>query len=127
MKLYSTNNTDLRVSLKEAVFKGLPDDNGLFMPEEIPALPASFIESLPDLSFPEICFTVARNLIGDEIESGALKNLVERAINFSAPVVEVTENIGILELFHGPSLAFKDFGGRFMAEMMSYFNQGEEK
>lgn len=127
MKLYSTNNTDLRVSLKEAVFKGLPDDNGLFMPEEIPVLPSSFIESLPDLPFPEICFTVARNLIGDEIESGALKSLVERAINFPAPVVEVEKNIGILELFHGPSLAFKDFGGRFMAEMMSYFNRGEEK
>lgn len=127
MKLYSTNNTDLRVSLKEAVFKGLPDDNGLFMPEEIPVLPASFIESLPDLSFQEICFTVAQHLIGSEIESSDLKNLVERAINFPAPVVEVEENIGILELFHGPSLAFKDFGGRFMAEMMSYFNRGEKR
>ena len=127
MQLYSTNNPSLRVGLKEAIFKGLPDDNGLFMPEHIQTLSTSFLQNLPALSFQDIAFAVATNLIGDTIPSNDLRAIVERAINFSAPVVSIDSNTAALELFHGPSLAFKDFGGRFMAELMSYMNQGENK
>jgi threonine synthase len=127
MQLYSTNNPSLRVGLKEAIFKGLPSDNGLFMPEEITPLNADFIAELPTKTFQEIAYTVADNLIGADIPATDLRGIIEKAINFPAPVVPIDTNTGSLELFHGPSLAFKDFGGRFMAETMSYLNRGEEK
>lgn len=125
MQLYSTNNPSLRVSLREAIFQGLPADNGLFMPVHIPAMPESFIQNLDQFTFSEIAFHLATSLIGNEIPENDLKGIVQRAINFPAPVVSLEENTFILELFHGPSLAFKDFGARFMAESMSYFNRGE--
>ena len=127
MQLYSTNNPSLRVSFKEALFKGLPDDNGLFMPLEIPALPVGFVQSLRQLSFQEIAFEVAQNLIGDAIPGNALQGIIESSVTFPAPVVELDPHTFILELFHGPSLAFKDFGARFMAQTMSHFNNGEDK
>jgi threonine synthase len=127
MQLYSTNNPDLRVSLKEAIFKGLPDDNGLFMPVTIPQLSKEFIEQLPDLSFQEIAYTVARTMIQGEIPDEDLHGIIERSMNFPAPVVKLDDRTFVLELFHGPSLAFKDFGARFMAETMSYFNRAESK
>ncbi len=127
MQLYSTNNPALRVGLKEAVFQGLPADKGLFMPTEIPPLPAGFIQNLPRFSFQEIAYTVARNLIEGDIPDTELRGIIERAVNFPAPVVTLNERVGILELFHGPSLAFKDFGARFMAELMAYFNRGENQ
>lgn len=127
MQLYSTNNPSLRVDLREAIFQGLPSDNGLFMPTNIPKMPVSFIGSLDQFTFPEIAFELAQALIGHEIPTADLKGIVNRAINFPAPVVPLEENTFILELFHGPSLAFKDFGARFMAEIMSYFNRGENQ
>jgi threonine synthase len=127
MQLYSTKNTDLRVSLKRAVLKGLPDDNGLFMPTAIPKLPTSFFESLPELSFSDLSFEVCKALLDGYIPEKDLAALVENAISFPAPVVQLDDQISILELFHGPSLAFKDFGARFMAQLMSYFNRGEEQ
>lgn len=127
MQLYSTNNPALRVGLKEAVFQGLPADKGLFMPAAIPSLPDDFLRQFPRMSFTDIGYEVAQNLIGDDIPPVELRGIVERAINFPAPVVMLTEQAGILELFHGPSLAFKDFGARFMAEVMSYFNRGESR
>lgn len=127
MQLYSTNNATLRVDLREAIFKGLPDDNGLFMPLEIPVLPDTFIQNLPAYSFQEIALTVAHNLMQDAIPASDLRDLVETSINFPAPVVALDDHTHILELFHGPSLAFKDFGARFMANLMSYYNRGEGK
>ncbi len=127
MQLYSTNNPALRVSLKEAIFKGLPDDNGLFMPEHIQELSPAFFAALPQMSFPDLSFAVASNLIGHSIPPEDLRTIIEKAINFPAPVIPIDENTGALELFHGPSLAFKDFGGRFMAETMSYLNRGEDR
>ncbi len=127
MKLYSTNNTSNLVSLKEAVFKGLPEDNGLYMPLEIPRLSAEFIQNLSYKSFAEISFEICKNLFGEEIPLADLRTIIDKAITFPAPVVELEERLFILELFHGPSLAFKDFGARFMAQLMSYFNQGENK
>ena len=127
MQLYSTNNPGLRVSLKEAIFKGLPDDNGLFMPTEIPILPQDFIQNLPRYSFQEISFRVAKNMVQGAIPDSDLKSIIEHAIDFPAPVVRLDDQTFVLELFHGPSLAFKDFGARFMAQTMSYFNRGEDR
>ena len=127
MQLYSTNKPDLRVSFKEAVMKGLPDDGGLFMPVEIPALPEVFLQNLKEYSFPEISFIVAENLIGGSVPESDLKEIIEKAIDFPAPIVRLDEQTFILELFHGPSLAFKDFGARFMAQTMSWLNRGEDK
>ncbi|GAA4852461.1 threonine synthase [Algivirga pacifica] len=126
MKLYSTKREAAEVTLKEAVFKGLPEDNGLYMLEQIPALPSSFFDKLPNLSFQEIAFEVANALIGRVVPADELKVIVEDAINFPAPAVKVEENLYSLELFHGPTLAFKDFGARFMSRLMGYFlSEGE--
>ncbi|MFN8353029.1 MAG: threonine synthase [Spirosomataceae bacterium] len=127
MQLYSTNHQSPVVSLEEAVFRGLPPDNGLYMPEVIPAMPASFFEHIQDLSLQEIAFEVSSVLLGDDISATDLAQIVERAITFEAPVVEVEPNKYVLELFHGPSMAFKDFGARFMASLMSYFLQKSQK
>jgi threonine synthase len=127
MQLYSTNNKANKASLKEAVFKGLPDDNGLYMPEVIPALPADFINNLEQYSFQEIGFTITRHLLTGAIPDDDIRSIIEKAIVFPAPVVRLDESKYILELFHGPSLAFKDFGARFMAQLMSYFNQEEDQ
>lgn len=127
MQLYSTNNPHLLVDLKTAVFQGMPIDNGLFMPRHIPELPPSFFEALPHLSFPELSFEIARHLLQGAIPDADLRGIVERAINFPAPMVQLDENLFVLELFHGPTLAFKDFGARFMAELMRYFLQNESR
>lgn len=127
MRLYSTKNRSSFVSLQEAVFKGLPDDGGLFMPEFIPHLPDSFIQNLPEYSFQEIGFEVCRHLFQGAIPESDLQNIIENAITFPAPLVKLKNNKYILELFHGPSLAFKDFGARFMAQLMSYFNHGDDR
>lgn len=124
MKYYSTKQQTSPVSLKEAVLKGLPADNGLFMPESIPTLPYSFFEKIESLDFQEIAFEVANTLLGEDIEKEKLKELVYNAINFPAPLVSLSKDIHILELFHGNTLAFKDFGARFMAQLMGYFVQG---
>lgn len=121
MKLYSTNGVSPEVGLEEAIFLGLPSDNGLFMPKEFKALPQNFWDTISTLSFQEIAFEVANALIGEDIAEEELRNLINEAINFDAPVVEIEENTYCLELFHGPSMAFKDFGARFMASLMSYF------
>lgn len=127
MKLYSTNNKNNIVDLKEAVLKSLPEDKGLYMPVTIPKLEETFISRIENYTFKEIAFEVASALIGAYIPAYELKGIIDRAINFPAPVIMHDETIGSLELFHGPSLAFKDFGARFMAELISYFIKGEGK
>ncbi|HPN70188.1 MAG TPA: threonine synthase, partial [Saprospiraceae bacterium] len=127
MLLYSTNNPSLKADLKEAVLKSLAPDKGLYMPEVIPTLPADFIQALPNLSFQEIAFEVAKTLFQGYIPETDLKNIIERSITFQAPVHMFDDRKGSLELWHGPSLAFKDFGARFMAALMSYFNKENEK
>jgi threonine synthase len=127
MQLYSTNNPATRVDLKTAIFQGLPEDKGLFMPLEIPQLPPAFFQMLPDLSFQELSFQVARHLIGSDIPADDLEKIIYTALNFPAPVVSLDQQRHILELFHGPSLAFKDFGARFMAQTMSYFNRHDDR
>ncbi len=127
MKFYSTNNTASRVSFKDAVFNSMPQDKGLYMPEYIPQLDDKFIQNLDSYTLPEIAFHVAQNLLGDDIPADDLKAIIDDAINFYAPIVKLEENVYVLELFHGPSLAFKDFGARFMSRVMSYFLEEGEK
>lgn len=127
MKLYSTNNKELEVDFQTAVFQSMPQDKGLYMPTEIPALDAAFIDNIQDYSLPEIAFKVASALIGDSIPTEDLKAIIDDAINFEAPVKELDDKTHVLELFHGPSLAFKDFGARFMSRVMGYYLKPEEK
>ena len=127
MQFYSTNDATHRVDLAEAIFRGLPADNGLYMPERIDPLPASFFARLPEMSFAEVGFAVARQLVGDSLPEGDLRQIVAEAIDFPAPVVRLDDRKYVLELFHGPSLAFKDFGARFMSRLMGYFNRGNER
>lgn len=125
MQLYSTNNKAQTATLKEAVIQGLAPDGGLFMPTEIPKLPEEFFQKTH--SFQEISFEVAKTLLQDSIPGDDLKTIIDEAINFDAPLVNIHDNINSLELFHGPTLAFKDFGARFMARLMQYFIEPGEK
>jgi len=127
MKLYSTNNKNLRVSFKEAVFNSMPQDKGLYMPVEIQKLDAGFIQNIEQYSLPEIAYQVASTLLKDEIPAEDLKALIDDAINFDAPAVKLDDKAFVLELFHGPSLAFKDFGARFMSRVMAYFLKDGEQ
>jgi threonine synthase len=127
MQLYSTKNPSTRVSFKEAVFNSMPQDSGLYMPVVIPRLDDSFLSHLDEYTLPEIAFHVAKTLIGDDIPDSDLKDIITDAINFLAPVVKLEETVFVLELWHGPSLAFKDFGARFMSRVMSYFLEAGEK
>lgn len=127
MELYSTNNSKNVVNLKEATLNSLPKDKGLYLPTSIPKLDIDFIKNLHQYSFPELSFRVANTLIGTEVPSADLERICHRAINFPAPVIKLKEGLYIQELFHGPSLAFKDFGARFMAELMSHFIKEENK
>jgi threonine synthase len=125
MRLYSTNDSERKnpVSFKEALFQSLPEDKGLYMPETFPRLKDSFFASIENLSLQEIAFEVAEVLLAEEIPAMKLREIVDDAINFPAPVVKLNERMHVLELFHGPTLAFKDFGARFMARTMSWFLQ----
>ncbi len=127
MLLYSTKNPSTRVSFKEAVFNSMPQDKGLYMPVTIPRLNDKFLNNLDQYTLPEIAFHVAQKLIGEDIPDDDLKAIIDDAINFLAPIVKLEENVFVLELWHGPSLAFKDFGARFMSRVMSYFLEKGEK
>lgn len=125
MKYYSTNNTLCRESLETAVVKGLAADRGLYMPTEIRPLPQEFFDHIEDMSLQEIAYRVADRFFGEDIPSEDLRRIVYDTMSFDIPIVRVTENIYSLELFHGPTLAFKDVGARFMARLLGYFNQRE--
>ncbi|HEX8377278.1 MAG TPA: threonine synthase [Pedobacter sp.] len=127
MKLYSTNNPTSAVDFKEAVFNSMPQDKGLYMPQVIPQLDADFISNIENYSLTEIALNVAKSLLQDAMPDADLKAIVDEAINFPAPVVKLDEHMYVLELFHGPSLAFKDFGARFMSRIMAYFLEEGEK
>ncbi len=119
MNFISTNKNSEPVTFLEAMRKGLAPDGGLYMPEQIPILPVSFWSSLKELSFNEIAFEMAKPYFGDELSDEELGSVIEDAFNFSVPITPVEENNFVLELFHGPTLAFKDFGARFMARLFS--------
>jgi threonine synthase len=122
MKYYSTNNPTARgVKLEDAVIRGLAPDRGLYMPAKIKVLPKEFYETIHTLSFQEIAYHVADAFFGRDIPAETLRQIINDTLNFNIPLVPVTENIYSLELFHGPTLAFKDVGARFMARLLSYF------
>ncbi|PQL92218.1 threonine synthase [Apibacter sp. wkB309] len=127
MKLYSTNNKNLSVSFKEAVFTSFPSDKGLYMPWQIPKLSESFIQNITDYSFPEMALEIAHSFIGEDIPIKDLEKIIKETISFDAPLVSLEENLAVLELFHGPSLAFKDFGARFMSRLMAYLSDKNDK
>lgn len=121
MKYYSTNHQAPVATLEKAVVKGLAEDRGLYMPEIIKPLPKEFFENIEKYSFQEIAYTVADAFFGEDVDADALKKIVYDTLAFDCPVVKVEENIYSLELFHGPTLAFKDVGARFMARLLQYF------
>jgi len=127
VQLYSTNNKSNVVDLKQAVLKSLPADKGLYMPIQIPSIEAEWFQNLNQLTITDIAYKIAQTLIGDYIPTPDLERIVSKAINFEAPLHYLSDDIASLELWHGPSLAFKDFGARFMAQLMSYFNKDENK
>ena len=124
MKYFSTNKSVLPVSLMEAVTKGLAADNGLFMPERIEEFRPEFFKHIHQMNFQEISFEVAKKFFGDDIPEKTLKDVVFDTLQFDCPIVKVSDSIYSLELFHGPTLAFKDVGGRFMARLLGYFLKG---
>ncbi len=121
MKYYSTNGQAPIADLQKAVVKGLAEDRGLYMPEEIYKLPKAFYEDIQSLSFQDIAYNVASNFFGEDVDEDALQDIVYDTLQFDCPVVKVSDNIYALELFHGPTLAFKDVGARFMARLLQYF------
>ena len=121
MKFYSTKNRSNLVSLREAVLKGMPEDNGLFMPRSVPELPGGFFDNISSMGFQEISLQIANAFFGENLPAEDLEQIVTEAVNFDAPLVQVHDNIYSLELYHGPTLAFKDFGARFMARMTAHF------
>ena len=121
MNYYSTNGKAPIADLQKAVVKGLAEDRGLYMPEEIYKLPKAFIDDMSKMAFRDIAYNVAQNFFGDDVDGDALQDIVYDTLSFDCPVVKVTDNIYALELFHGPTLAFKDVGARFMARLLGYF------
>ena len=126
MKYYSTNGQAPEADLQKAVVKGLAEDRGLYMPERINTLPKAFFDNIQDMSFQQIAYNVASAFFGDDVDLDALQDIVYDTLAFDCPVVKIKDNIFSLELFHGPTLAFKDVGARFMARLLRYFTQSNQ-
>ena len=127
MQYYSTNNKAPLATLEEAVVRGLAPDKGLYMPQEIRPLPQEFFDNIENMSFQEMSYQVAHNFFGDDVDAESLREIVFDTLAFETPIVKVEDNIYSLELFHGPTLAFKDVGARFMARLLRYFIKREGK
>lgn len=127
LRYYSTNDKQLSVTLRDAVIYGQAKDGGLYMPASIPVLPASFYDGIEHLTFQEIGYAVAKAFLKDEVPDEEIKRIVNHTIDFDAPLVEVGLDLYSLELFHGPTMAFKDFGARFMSQLLRYFAKDEKK
>ncbi len=123
MKFFSLYNQSPKVNFQEAVVQGIAPDKGLYFPEKIIPLPKEFFENIEQYSNHEIAYQLIKQFVGDEINEKDLKTIISDTLNFDFPLVEIEENIFSLELFHGPTMAFKDVGGRFMARCLSYFNK----
>ena len=123
MLFYSTNGTARPASLEQAVMTGLAPDGGLYMPQTIPVIPRAFFNNISDMSISDISYVVADILLGDDIPSGDLREIVSDTFSFDIPLTPLSDNIYSLELFHGPTLAFKDVGARFLARLIAYFNR----
>tara|TARA_R110000765_G_scaffold321847_1_gene413729 strand:+ start:2502 stop:3797 length:1296 start_codon:yes stop_codon:yes gene_type:complete len=126
LKFYSLNNTAPEVSFDIAVVNGIAPDKGLYFPEEIKPLPSSFFENIESLSNEEIAFTAIQQFVSGIVPDNMLKDILKEVLDFEFPIVEITPNIGTLELFHGPTMAFKDVGARFMAQCLGYFSRSSK-
>jgi len=126
MKFYSTKDKSVFYSLEEAVLKSLPDDNGLFMPEQFPLLPEEFFKNISALSFQDIASEVSRKFLTGDMPEDVIDTIARESVNFPVPLKQLEANTAILELFHGPTLAFKDVGARFMARVMAWLNRDKE-
>jgi threonine synthase len=127
MRFYSTNSPTNFTSLKEAVLQGLAPDNGLYMPETIPVFPPAYFQSIHERTFREMALAVASAFASDEVPAEALTDIVDQTLQFDAPLVEVEESVSALELFHGPTMAFKDFGARFMSQLLRFFSSASDR
>ncbi|MEC3965812.1 threonine synthase [Flagellimonas halotolerans] len=127
MKFHSLNNQNIQASFKEAVIAGIAPDKGLYFPESITPLAADFFENIEELSNHEIAFQAIHQFVNEDIPNGILKKIIANTLDFDFPVVDIEENVATLELFHGPTMAFKDVGARFMANCLGYFSQGEKQ
>jgi threonine synthase len=127
MKYFSLNSNAPRVSFEEAVVLGLAPDRGLYFPESITPLPNAFFNNIENLSHEEIAFEAIKQFVGDEIPENELKRIIADTLCFDFPCIPVEENIYSLELFHGPTMAFKDVGARFMSRCLGYFNRNDNK
>ena len=127
MKFYSLNDKDIQASFKEAVIAGIAPDKGLYFPEKITPLTAHFFENIEKLSNHEIAFKAIHQFVSDDIPDKVLKEIIANTLDFDFPVVEIEKNVAALELFHGPTMAFKDVGARFMANCLGYFSQGQKQ
>ena len=127
MQYYSTNGKAPLATLEEAVVRGLAPDKGLYMPQEIRPLPQEFFDNIENMSFQEMSYQAAHNFFGDDVDAESLREIVFDTLAFETPIVKVEDNIYSLELFHGPTLAFKDVGARFMARLLRYFIKREGK
>jgi threonine synthase len=127
MNYYSLHKKSPNTTFKNAVVQGLAKDRGIYFPENITPLPAAFFENIENYSNEEIAFKAIKQFVGDEIPEAILKNIIKETVSFDFPVVKIKENIGTLELFHGPTMAFKDVGARFMSSCLEYFNRDNKK
>ncbi|HEX8462831.1 MAG TPA: threonine synthase [Segetibacter sp.] len=127
MFYYSTNKQSPKADFKEATIKGQAPDKGLYFPEYLPQLPVDFIKNIDNFSKEEIALTAIKPFVGETIPANILSNIVAETVNFDFPLVSITDNISSLELFHGPTLAFKDVGARFMSRCLGYFVQNNDK
>ena len=127
MDFYSLNHKAKNVPFKQAVIKGLAPDRGLYFPTSIEKLPESFFESIGELSKNEIAFQAIRQFVNPDIPDEALQTIIDETLCFDFPVVSIDKNISVLELFHGPTMAFKDVGARFMSRCLAHFNQNSDK
>jgi len=123
MQYYSLHKNSPKVSFKEAVIKGLAPDKGLYFPESITPLSKTFFDNIDKLSYPEIAFEAIKQFVSPDIPQDILYSIIEETLSFDFPIVELDQTISSLELFHGPTMAFKDVGARFMARCLAYFNQ----
>ena len=127
MNYYSLNKQAPEVSFKDAVINGIAPDKGLYFPESITSLPDSFFEGIEELSNQEIAFSAIHQFVNKEIPNKKLREILANVLDFEFPVVHIEENVATLELFHGPTMAFKDVGARFMANCLGYFSEGDTK
>ncbi|MEN8966198.1 MAG: threonine synthase, partial [Polaribacter sp.] len=123
MNYYSLHHKSPKTTFKNAVIEGLAKDRGIYFPEEITPLSKDYIDNIENYTHQEIAFEVIQQFVGDEIPAEKLKEIIAETVSFDFPVVKVDENIATLELFHGPTMAFKDVGAKFMAKCLEYFNR----